>query len=153
MEKSDFRAIVNQAIETGIQGVSLKRTIEGVIQNFMEEVDCALSAKIKKEITHVKEASRVLDDGSSSLFGSLAPGKIIEFAYDIFIVAKGDTKMPRKKFKLFSYEYNPTRTLPLVLRYNDATVVCPDEGKLANGLGGMLTTRAVSLIEWCQNNI
>ena len=148
MKDYDFDSVVENAISAGEAGVSKKKELEGVMNKFITTTSERLSSHLGKKIT-LKREPAIIDDGSSSMFSFVLHSKRSETAFDVFVLDEGERGVVIRKYKLFSYEYDEEKVLPVILRYGEASIACTSEEKIIEALGAMFRAKVVQLIEWC----
>ena len=150
MKDYDFDSVVENAISAGEAGVSKKKELEGVMNKFITTTSERLSSHLGKKIT-LKREPAIIDDGSSSssMFSFVSHSKRSETAFDVFVLDEGERGVVIRKYKLFSYEYDEEKVLPVILRYGEASIACTSEEKIIEALGAMFRAKVVQLIEWC----
>ena len=148
MKDYDFDSVVENAISVGEAGVSKKKELEGVMNKFITTTSERLSSHLGKKITLRREPA-IIDDGSSSMFSFVSHSKRSETAFDVFALDERERGVVIRKYKLFSYEYDEEKVLPVILRYGEASIACTSEEKIIEALGTMFRAKVVQLIEWC----
>lgn len=149
MKDYNFDSVVENAISAGEAGVSKKKELEEVVSKFMTTTAERLSSHLGKKITLKREPAIIDDGGSSSMFSFVSHSKRSETSFDVFAVDEGEGGVVIRKYKLFSYEYDEEKVLPVILRYGEASIACTSEEKIIEALGAMLRAKVVQLIEWC----
>ena len=152
MKDYDLDSLVENAINAGEEGVTKKAQLEGLVCKFMDTIAEKLSSHLGEKITLKKEPSLIDDGSSSSLFSFVSHKERSEIGFDVFVLKEKQKDIVTRRYKLFSYEYEEEKVLPVILRYGGVSVACVSEDKLIDALGGMFRARAVQLIEWCRNN-
>ena len=149
MKDYDFDSMVENAINAGEAGVSKKKELEGVINKFMTSTSEGLSSHLGKKITLKREPAIIDNGSSSSMFSFVSHSKRSETAFDVFVLDEGERGVVIRKYKLFSYEYDEEKVLPVILRYGEASIACTSEEKIIEAIGVMFRAKVVQLIEWC----
>lgn len=145
--KHDFTEVVNTFIAHGEDGVNRKKEMEELIGGFLQTVQESISKHFTKSFTCSSEpAPQSVDD--HSFFSIVKGGARSENKFEVYIKEKREGRLPRG-FKLFSYEYDSVRGVPVTIRYNEGAVVCDDQEKVIRALSNMLSERAVAMVEWC----
>ena len=149
MKDYDFDSVVENAISAGEVGVSKKKELEGVMNKFITTTSERLSSHLGKKITLKREPAIIDDGSSSSMFSFVLHSKKSETAFDVFALDEGERGIVIRKYKLFSYEYDEEKVLPVILRYGEVSIACTSEEKIIEALGAMFRAKVVQLIEWC----